>query len=176
MNIEDFITHINGSPQHNHFYHFTDEVNIPNIAKRGLLSKDQMRAEGWWPETTGGEELSHRLDDQRGISRYVSLCFTRNHPMMFVANRAGRIPSPKYLGISTAVLRTPGVRVAFDVANKNNARILDLEEAIPMIDIEVIYSRTDWKDPAVRARLNMAEKMELLVPDNVPRVMIAGVF
>lgn len=176
MNIEAFIAHINASQQHRYLYHFTDEANFTTIAQKGLLSKEQMRAQGWWPAATGGNELSHSLDDLRGISRYVSLCFTRNHPMKFVANQGGRLPSPKYLGISAEILRVPGVRVSFDVANKNGARIMDLAEAIPQIDREVIYSRTDWKDPAIRARLSTAEKMEVLVPDQVPVELIKVIF
>ena len=176
MTIDELIAHINASPQHKHLYHFTDESNLETIAEKGLLSKSQMRAEGWWPATTGGNQLSHQLDDYRGISDYVSLCFTRNHPMKFLANQDGRLPSPRYLGITTEVLRVPGVRVAFGVANANETIILDLADAIAQIDIEVIYSRTDWRDPQVQARLRAAEKMELLVPNGVPRPLIAGLF
>lgn len=176
MTIEAFIAHINASQQHRYLYHFTDEANFPTIAEKGLLSKNQMRAQGWWPAATGGNEVSHSLDDYRGISRYVSLCFTRNHPMKFVAYQEGRLPSPKYLGISADVLKIPGVKVSFNVANRNDARIMDLAEAIPQIDMEVIYSRTDWKDPAIRARLSIAEKMEILVPDQVPVELIKVIF
>lgn len=176
MTIDELIAHINASPQHQYLYHFTDESNYPTIAKSGLLSKNRMRAEGWWPVATGGNELSHSLDDHRGISEYVSLCFTRNHPMKFLAVQGGRLPAPRYLGISTEVLRLPGVRVAFGVANKNGVEILNLAQAIPRMDLEVLYSRTVWTDPAVNARLKAAEKMELLVPNHVPIDLIAGQF
>lgn len=176
MTIDELIAHINGSNQHRYLYHFTDESNFPTIAERGLVSKSQMRAEGWWPATTGGNELSHQLDDYRGISDYVSLCFTRNHPMKFLANRDGRLPSPRYLGIKTEVLRFPGVRVAFGVANANETAIMDLADAIAHMDLEVLYSRTDWRDPQVQARLRAAEKMELLVPNGVPLDLIARIF
>jgi len=176
MTVDELIAHINVSPQHRHLYHFTDESNLETIATKGLLSKQQMRAEGWWPAATGGNDLSHQLDDYRGISSHVSLCFTRNHPMKFLANQDGRLPSPRYLGISTDVLRIPGVRVAFGVANANDTVIIDLPDAIEHMDIEVLYSRTDWRDPEVQARLRTAEKMELLVPNIVPRPLIAGLF
>ena len=176
MTIDELIMHINASPQHRYLYHFTDESNFPTIAQKGLLSKARICAEGWWPAATGGNELSHQLDQYRGISNYVSLCFTRNHPMKYLANQDGRLPSPRYLGISTEVLRLPGVRVAFGVANANDTLIVDLPEAIAHIDLEVVYSRTDWRDPLVHARLKDAEKMELLVPDIVPIQMIPVVF
>ena len=123
-----------------------------------------------------GNCLSHQLDDYRRISDYVSLCFTRNHPMKFLANQDGRLPSPRYLGITTEVLKVPGVRVAFGVANANETKIVDLVDAIAHIDIEVLYSWTDWRDPQVRARLRAAERMELLVPNGVPRVLIPVIF
>jgi len=176
MTIEQLIAHINASPQHRHLYHFTDESNFPTIAERGLLSKAKMRVEGWWPVATGGNNLSHQLDQHRDIFGYVSLCFTRNHPMKYLANRDGRLPTPRYLGISTEVLRIPGVRVAFGVANANDTVIRSLAEAIAYLDLEVLYSRTDWRDAEVNARLKYAEKMEILVPDAVPVQMIVGAY
>jgi hypothetical protein len=176
MTVDQLVALITKSPQHRYLYHFTDESNFPSIAKHGLLSKNRMRADGWWPAATGGNELSHSLDDYRGISDYVSLCFTRNHPMKFLANKDDRLPSPRYLGISTEVLKIPGVRVAFGVANKNDVEILDLLDAIPRMDIEVLYRRTDWRDPQVNTRLRNAEKMELLIPHYVPINLIPVVF
>lgn len=176
MTIEQLIAHIGVSPQHRYIYHFTDETNFQSIATHGLLSKNRMRAAGWWPAATGGNDLSHSLDDHRGISDYVSLCFTRNHPMKFLANQDGRLPAPRYIGVSTEVLRIPGVRVAFGVANRNDVEIMDLANAIPQMDLEVLYSRTDWSDPAINTRLRTAEKMELLVPHHVPANLLPVVF
>lgn len=176
MNIDDLKAHIKASTQHRNIYHFTDRSNIPSIAKHGLVSKTRMRAENWWPETTGGNELSHQLDDARGISDYVSLCFTRNHPMKYLANQDGRLPAPCYLGISPDVLSLPGVRVAFGVANGNETKIMDIGEAIDLLDLEVIYSRTEWGNPAVQERLRAAERMEILIPDLVPRPLILGTY
>ncbi len=175
MPIEEFIAHIKRSPQHRYLYHFSDESNFDSINRLGLVSKERMRAEGWWPTTTGGNDWSHTQDTARGIDPYVSLCFTSNHPMKFVAHNEGRLPSPRYLAINPDVLLVPGVRIAFGVANANDTVILPLNEALAQIDIEVIYSRTDWSDPTVNARLRAAEKMEILVPHGVERAMIAGI-
>jgi hypothetical protein len=41
-----------------------------------------------------------------------------------------------------------------------------------MIDYEVLYSRTDWKNPEIRQRLLQAEKYEVLVPGPIPLEMI----
>lgn len=175
MTIEQLIAHIAASSQHKHLYHFTDEANFPSIAEHGLLSKERLRAQGLWPpRAAGGNELSWHLDLQRGIDPYVSLCMTQNHGMKFVAHQAGRLPNPRYLVIKPEVLLIPGVRVAFGIANANGVQNLPLEEAVDCLDLEVLYSRTNWGDPAINARLRAAEKFEVLIPNAVPRDLIIG--
>ena len=176
MNVDQFIQRIKKSPQHRYFYHFTDEVNFPSIDKKGLVSKACMRAEKWWPDATGGNQLSHELDTRHCIDPYVSLCFTRNHSMKYLAQKDGRLPNPRYLGIHPEVLKIEGARISFGVANANDAKILPVSEAIDQLDIEVIYSQTDWSDPAVQQRLKTAKKFEVLIPDNVPIDLLAEVF
>lgn len=175
METEQFIARIERSHQHSCLYHFTDESNFQQIRLLGLVSKERMRAEGWWPRTTGGNDWSHQQDKARGIDPYVSLCFTCNHPMKYLAHRDGRLPNPRYLKISARVLLTPGVRVAFGVANANDTEILPLSEALGRLDLEVLYSRTDWSDPEVNRRLRAAERMEILVPHGVEKNLILGI-
>jgi ssDNA thymidine ADP-ribosyltransferase, DarT len=176
MNIDELVELIVNSSQHNCLYHFTDEANFPSIAEHGLLSKAKMRGKGWSPQASGGNELSWSLDRIHGIDPYVSLCMTRNHGMKYLAQRDGRLPNPKYLGISPNVLKIDGVKIAFGVANANNVEILLVNNAIERIDIEVIYKRTDWTNPEIQQRLRAAEKFEVLVPDVVPRDLIVGIF
>lgn len=175
MTIDDLIAHIKASRQHSCLYHFTDESNLQSIDKKGLVSKERMRVEGWWPTTTGGDEISHGIDERKGLFNYVNLCFTDNHPMEYRAKEAGRLPSPRYLEISTQVLKIPEVRMADGVATASDTKIMDIQDAIDQIDIEVLYSRTDWKDPKMQARLQAAEKWEILVPSTVPRQLITKI-
>lgn len=58
------------------------------------------------------------------------------------------------------------------MANSNNANFYGMEEACGMIDFEVLYSRTNWSDPAVQERLQAAEKYEILVPRAIPLDLI----
>ncbi len=174
MTIEEFIALIKKSGQHDCLYHFTDESNFELIDQRGLVSKARMREEGWWPPTTGGNQWSHDQDTARGIDPYVSLCFTSNHPMKYLAHKEERLPNPRYLVISPDVLRVPGVQIAFGVANANTTNILPLPDALDHLDLEVIYTRTNWSDPAIQKRLRAAEKMEVLVPHGVARDLILG--
>lgn len=124
------------------------------------------------PTRPGGNDLSHRLDENRGISDYVSLCLTQKHPMEHVARNDGRIPDPRYLRIDTCVLDIPGVRFAFGVANASETRIVDLVAALPDVDTEVLYKQMDWHDPEIQLRLRAAEKYEILIPGCVPVQMI----
>lgn len=177
MTIEQLIAIINSSTQHRNLYHFTDESNIPLIRERGILSKEQLRCRGLWPPpASGGNELSRQLDLARGIDPYVSLCMTQNHRMKFLAQQDGRLPSPRYLGIKPEVLLITGTRIAFGVANGNDVEILPAADAVSKLDVEVLYTRTDWSDPAINLRLQAAEKFEVLVPSVVPPELISGVY
>lgn len=175
MTLEELVENIKNSSQHKFLYHFTDEANLHSINNRGILSKAIMKSEDWWPEYTGGNDLSHQLDDEHGISEYVSLCFTCNHQMKYTAHKDGRLPNPRYLKISPDVLNIEGTKIAFGIANSNTVDILNISEAVARLDYEVIYTRTDWSNPAVNQRLMAAEKFEILIPNSVPRNLITGV-
>lgn len=174
MTVDELVQFIRASTQHKTLYHFTDEANLQSIGQHGLLSKEQLRIRGLWPPpATGGNELSQQLDLHRGIDPCVSLCLTRNHGMKFSAQQAGRLPNPRYLAVNPEVLLTPGTRIALGVANANEVEILPIVDAVNRLDIEVLYIRTNWSDPAVNLRLRAAEKFEVLVPHAVPRNLIA---
>jgi hypothetical protein len=96
--------------------------------------------------------------------------------MKFLAHQAGRLPNPRYLVIQPEVLEIPGTRIALGVANANDVEILPVADAIDRLDVEVLYTRTDWKDPAINLRLRAAEKFEVLIPDAVPRALITGYY
>lgn len=177
MTVEELVRLIKASSQHKTLYHFTDEANFGSIAQHGLLSKEQLRARGIWPPpATGGNEISQQLDLARGIDPYVSLCMTRNHGMKYLAHQEGRLPNPRYLAVKPEVLLTEGARVALGVANSNDVEILPIAEAVCRLDLEVLYKRTDWRNPAINIRLRAAEKFEVLIPNGVPRPLINGYY
>lgn len=175
LNLIELIEFIGKSSQHRYLYHFTDEANFPSIDEKGLVSKERMRSEGWWPHTTGGNKLSHDLDSRYGLDQYVSLCLTRNHPMKYLAEKDGRLPNSRYLAIDPNVLQIEGTILTLGVANASSVERLPITQAIEKLDIEVLYQRTDWSDPQVQQRLRTAEKFEVLVPNNVPRDLIVGI-
>ena len=103
---------------------------------------------------------------------YVHLCFKNNYPMEYIAHQDGRIEDSIFLRIHPEVLEFEGVMFTPDVSNRSGGRIHPIEDADEMIDFEVLYTRTDWKDPEVQERLQRAEKCEILVPNEIPLELI----
>lgn len=155
------------------FFHFTDASNVPLIKKHGgLYSLDELRKRKIEVPRPGGNQWSHDADGYKGLDKYVHLCFRVNHPMEFIARQEQRIVQTAFLEIHRDVLDIPGVRYTPDVSNKREVPIHSLDEAKAMIDFEVLYTRTNWSDPAIQLRLRAAEKAELLVPDHIPLRLI----
>lgn len=124
----------------------------------------------------GGNEWSQNADKLSGLDGYVNLCFTWSHPMCHVAHVEGRIPNPRYLPIDPDVLKIEGVKITLGVANKAGTELLDVENGLEKLDKEVLYTRTDWNDPAIQSRLRSAEKCEVLVPNFVALELIRWKF
>jgi len=163
---------LRSSTRYNHFYHFTDIANLPTIREFGLLSKTQLSERGVICPQPGGNAESNEKDAEQGISDYVSLCFTREHPMAYHCRNDRRHTDQHYLFIDPKVILIDGVKVSLSVANSHDAKLLHPDEAIEEMDLEVLYERTNWKDIGVQERLKKARKYELLVPSNVPRDLI----
>ena len=154
-------------------YHFTDRRNLASIRELGgLYSLVKLNEMGVQIAAPGGNDWSHDADACKGLDIYVHLCFRNTHPMEYRAREDGRITDSIFLQISPEVLEQDGVMFAADVSNKGGVTIHSLEEAKEMIDFEVLYTRTDWRDPKVKERLQQAEKYEILVPDFIPLELI----
>ncbi len=157
-------------------YHFTDRRNLPIIKEMGglypLSQLDQKKVKVPAP---GGNEWSRDADALKGMDNYVHLCFRSTHPMEFVARQEERITDTIFLQIHPSVMQFDGVRFTNDVANKAGVESIAIAEAEALIDFEILYTRTDWKDPAIRARLSQAEKYEVLVPHAIPLACIRNI-
>lgn len=173
MMLEKLVQTIEAYNKNKFVYHFTDEKNFPLIKEHGLLSKNAMRAKGFWPVAPSGNDISWNADDKKEISDYVSLCMTRDHPMCFRAKEDGRISDPKYLAISPKVLLQDGVLFAQDIANKTGVSLLPLCEA--ELDIEVLYQYADWKNSGIKQRREVTKRYEILVPHGISCDMIKGI-
>ncbi len=176
MQLQDLVNKIANSTQHTYIYHFTDEENFSQIKQHGLLSKAELTKLGIVPKKPSGNEWSWNADAIKGISNYISVCLTRSHPMCYKAQVEERISAPRYLCIEPDELLRDDVMFAFDIANKTGVPILPLKEALKDMDLEVLYTRTDWKDDSIQARLKAVERYEVLVPVSIPLNKIPKVF
>jgi hypothetical protein len=169
MPIDSFIELLGKNQRYGSLYHFTDRGNLQSINDHGgLLPMRLMRELGIAVAATGGNEMSLELDKAFGMDAYVHLCFTTNHPMEHLAKADRRIKDRVWLRIKPEVLKLPGVQITAEVSNKRGVVPMDVTTGLSELDREVIYTRTEWKDPAIYARRTAAEKWEVLVPDIVP--------
>lgn len=86
------------------FYHFTDRSNLPSIRQRGgLFSWAYCKKQGWQINRPGGSSESRGLDMAAGKQDFVRLSYNKEHPMLFIAKKEGRIEDPVYLVIDVEV-------------------------------------------------------------------------
>ena len=105
-------------------YHFTDRANIQSIIDNGgLYSWKACDNKGISVKRPGGSATSRSLDQYRGLENYVRLSFTRNHPMMYVAQNDGRISNPVILEIDLSVVNLATTKFSDRNATKNGAVI-----------------------------------------------------
>jgi len=173
MDLEQFLAErVRVSGQHRRFYHFTDRTNLDSIRGRGLLSTRELRRLNLFGNVnTGGDENSLASDIAKGTDQFVCLCFTTGHPMPYIA-RTQRGLDPVYLHISPEVIKLPGVMITNAPSNQKGVDRVIARDALDGLDLDVIYKRTDWSDSAIQARLQVAEKYEILVPTGVPLAAI----
>lgn len=157
-----------------YIWHFTDRSNLDSIKQHGLLALAQANERGIKIPTPGGNSLSHNLDQEKELDKYIHLAFINKHPMLYSAKQEGRIKNPVWLKIKSSILLEDGVRFCADVANKAGVHILNAEQAKVEIDFEVLLAYTDWTDKKVQARLQAAFKSEILVPNCIPIKQILG--
>lgn len=153
------------------FYHFTDTRNLPTIWKHGLLSMAALRGLNLIV-APGGNDWSLDADKRCGMDNFVHLCFFKENPMEYIATKKGRIQTSRFLKIDPSILEIQGVMITDAVANRAGAWPRPAEEMVAKLDLEVIYKRTDWKDPKIQVRLKTARLCELLIPKAVPLQMI----
>jgi hypothetical protein len=154
-------------------YHFTDRRNLPLIQEHGgLYPLAKLRKKKIEVPAPGGNDWSRDADCMKGMDEYVHLCFRNTHPMEYVARQDGRIEDTIFLQIHADVLLWEGVKFTADVSNKSGVEIYTMEKARKIIDFEVLYTRTDWRDPEIQRRLQQTEKYEILVPKKIPLDLI----
>jgi len=86
-------------------YHFTDSRNLWSInSYGGLYSWRYCLVNGITIPCPGGNTLSRDLDRAKNMDEYIHLSFTPNHPMLFIAQKDGRINKPIIMRIDPSVI------------------------------------------------------------------------
>jgi len=158
-------------------YHFTDVQNLPLIRVHGLLSRARRELLGVQPPRPGGNQWSEEADRRKGLGDFVSLCLHDQHPMEYRAKVDGRIGPTRFLEIAPQVLQLPGVMGCAGVANRADAVIRPVAQALDEIDVEVLFEMPrDFASTEFQARFNSAKKAEILVPDEVATGLIRNLY
>jgi hypothetical protein len=158
-------------------WHFTDISNIQSIEKHGILSlrnliNSRIDVACYW-----ANELSHSLDISKGLDLFVHLSFIKEHPMQYVKTKNGDIPNPVWLEIDANVLFKNKSIFSDSVANKNETRIYgNIDDLAKYIDLDVLWSRTNWKDPKIQQRRKDAKYREIMIKNQIEIKDILGVY
>ncbi|WP_316192059.1 MULTISPECIES: DarT ssDNA thymidine ADP-ribosyltransferase family protein [unclassified Bradyrhizobium] len=176
MDLDHFLKEVVAkSTQQQRFFHFTDRSNLPLIRDHGLIATSGLRSRNLFDSVkTGGDAVSLDSDKATGTDEYVCLCFRANHPMAFVAMNDERKLDPVYLEIDPAVIKLPNVMITDAPSNQKGVERIVAATALDKLDLDVLYKRMEWKDPAVLDRLKIAEKYEILIPTSLDKRYIVG--
>lgn len=158
----------------NCLWHFTDRKNYKSICEHGLLSWKELRRLRLVSVAPGGNDWSHDADAMSGVDDFVHLSFSKQHPMLHVAKREGRITDPVWLKIDLSVLENCNVRYTNDVSNKSGVGLLDNNAAKDSIDLTALFTFLDFKVDGNQERKKTAEKSEVLVPTMISPDKILG--
>lgn len=156
-------------------WHFTDLSNLESIEKNGVLSLRNIIKNKIAVSCYGADDLSHSLDRRYGLDKYVHLSFIKEHPMQYVKTRDGNIPNPIWIEIDASVLFNSDSIFSNQVANKTNAKVYDIEDLTEHMDLDVLWGRTDWRDPEIKKRRQSAKYGEIMIKDKISIRDIMGV-
>ncbi len=148
------------------FYHFTDRSNVASIiANRGLWSWASGKDQNIIVSRSGGSALSHSLDSNDGLDKYVRMSVCRNHPMMYQAISEGRISDPIVLEIDTDILYIDGNIFSDRNANRNDAQKGCSFEHFINIHFQTALCRSQFD---VEESERVYYQAEILVKDYIP--------
>jgi hypothetical protein len=171
MNLQDILNQYNIKS----IWHFTDESNLESIKKYGLLSLRNIIQSRINVACFGADDLSHRLDIHKGLDKYVHLSFIKEHPMQYNKTKQGSIPNPIWLEIDASVLFSSNTIFTDQIANKNGVQLHNINDLTKYIDLDVLWGRTDWRDPCIQQRRKAAKYGELMIKDEINIRDIIGV-
>ncbi|WP_223649430.1 DUF4433 domain-containing protein [Hymenobacter psoromatis] len=155
------------------FYHFTDRENITSIQQQGgLYSWLTAERKGIHIPKPGGVGFGRDLDRRYKLENYVRLCFTKNHPMLFIAKGDGRIQNPVILEISVEVALLKDTRFSNMNATKNGHQQGSEIEDLNRIRFDLVRLRNHFDIPQDEKHFYQAE---VLVLERIPLEYITNI-
>jgi len=150
-------------------YHFTDEANLETIEKYGLQSLKNIFRLNIDVKHFGAEELSHNLDQRKGLDQYVHLAFIQDHPMYYVAKQRGNLKNPVWLEIDSSILFEDDTLFCDKVANQTNANIFGIDKITRYIDFDAMIYERDFNTKK-EARKAEIMALNLINPNKIKGV------
>ena len=122
----------------------------------------------------GADSLSHSLDKNRGLDKFVHLSFVKDHPMYHIAKRRGNIVTPMWIELDISILFDDTTLFCNEVANKNNAKIFQLNDVLNIINLKLIANMSYISGDKWRERKE-ARKAEIMINDSININLIKGI-
>ena len=141
-------------------WHFTDKSNLKSIKKHGLLSLKLLGKKDIKVSCYGANKLSHKLDKEKGLDKFVHLSIIKDHPMQYVKKRSGDIPNPIWLEIDVSVLFENKSRCCKEVANKTSAKCHKIKKIAKVIDLDTLLNKPHLNNPIRKSELLVANKID----------------
>ena len=133
MNLEQALKHYGITS----VWHFTDRSNLASIQKHGLLSLALLERNHIEVSCYGANGLSHNLDKQRGLDKFIHLSIIKDHPMQYIKQRDGIIPNPIWLEIDISVLFENKSGCCNQVANSHFTKCYPIEQLADVVDLNM---------------------------------------
>lgn len=152
-------------------YHFTDARNLESIRRNdGLYSWWQCRRRGIRIPAPGGDQRSRRMDEEHALQDYVRLGFNPRLPMMYVAQKAGRIGDIEILQIDPSVIYLESTLFSNMNANDREARLGISIKSFERVDFRLATGTQRYLDLEQTERKLF--QAEVLVKSHVPLSLI----
>lgn len=156
-----------------YLYHFTEESNLPLIkSRKGLYSWSYLVSHNMKIPSPGGNDMSRRLDWDKGLEDYVRLSLCKSHPMAFrIYQESEGRANLVLLRIKLDVTMFESTRFSNVNATDNRAKTgTDLEFIQDNLDFEAIALDWCWgRDPRHKTR-----QAEVLVKTFIPSRFIVN--
>ena len=155
-------------------YHFTDRTNLQSIkANGGLCSWNYCVRNNIGISRPGGTQLSRNLDSYKGLENYVRVSFVSDHPMMYIAEKEGRIQDSVVLEISTEVIFKKETKFTNQNATRSGVSAYSSFEQFNSIRFDLFRRRyfdlNEIQKPYYQAEVLVLDKIPLEFITNIDR-------